>query len=304
MLPDLDSLALFVKAAELHSLTRAADAQSMGLAAASRRISLLEHRLKCTLFDRSHKGVTLTPAGKTLLHHATQLLIQLNQMQVDLEEHEQGRRRAVRIQVNTSAMAQYVPSDLASFTAANPDIRLTVKERWSKQIVEALLLGDTDVGVINPGGSIEGLECHPYRSDHLSVVLPPHHPLAAFDELWFDQVLDYPLVGLEHATSLMDLLAAQAGLAQKALKLRVEMQSFEAVSRMIEAGMGIGVLPKVAAQAYLHGMNLQTRALKDEWAKRQMLVCTARGREKSEQVDRLMQALLLAAQGADKVREP
>jgi len=296
MLPDLDSIALFVKAAELRSLTRAAQAQAMGLAAASRRISLLEHRLKCTVFDRSHKGVELTPAGKTLLHHARQLLIQLNQMQADLEEHGVGRRRTLRVQAHTSAMAQYLPADLARFNAEHPDVGITVKERWSRQIVEALLLGEADVGILNAGGALEGLECQPYRSDHLAVVMKPDHPLAGRGDLWFDEVLDYPLVGLEHGASLMDLLATQAGLGQKALKLRVQMQGFEAVCRMIEAGMGVGVLPKHAAQAYLPGMKLEIRLLRDEWAKRQMLVCTASGREKSEPLARLVRALSRAVQ--------
>lgn len=291
MLPDLDSIALFVKAAELRSLTRAAEAQAMGLAAASRRISLLEHRLKCTVFDRSHKGVELTPAGKTLLHHAKHLLIQLNQLQADLEEHDSGHRRTLRVQAHTSAMAQYLPADLARFQANHPDVHITIKERWSRQIVEALLLGEADVGILNSGGDLEGLECRPYRSDHLAVVLKPDHPLAAYDQVWFDQVLDYPLVGLEHGASLMDLLATQAGLGQKALKLRVQMQGFEAVCRMIEAGMGVGVLPRHAAEAYLPGMKLEIRLLKDEWAVRQMLVCTACGREKSEQTERLVQGL-------------
>lgn len=294
MLPDLDSIALFLKAAELRSLTRAAEAQSMGLAAASRRITLLEHRLRCTLFDRSHKGVELTPAGETLLHHATQLLIQLNQLQADLEEHASGRRGAVRVQANTSAMAQYLPADLARFQDEHPDVSLTVKERWSGQIVKALLLGEADVGIINPGGTLDALDCRPYRSDHLAVVMPRNHALTQYTEVWLEQVLDYPLVGLEHGASLMDLLASQAGLAQKALKVRVQMQGFEAICRMIEAGMGVGVLPQQAALAYLPGMNLEVRVLKDEWAKRQMLVCTARGREKSEPVAKLVHALSAA----------
>ncbi|WP_165720735.1 LysR family transcriptional regulator [Bordetella trematum] len=295
MLPDLNSIALFVKAAELQSLTRAADASDMGLAAASRRISLLEHRLKCTLFDRSHKGVALTAAGVTLLHHAKQLLIQLNQMQADLDEHSSGRRSALRVQANTSAMAQYLPADLARFNASHPDVNLTIKERWSSQIVEALLLGEADVGIINPGGPLEGLECRPYRSDHLCAVLPCGHPLTGHDDLWFEQVLDYPLVGLEHGASLMDLLATQAGLTEKPLKLHVQMQGFEAVCRMIEARMGLGVLPKHAAQAYLPGLNLAIRPLKDKWAHREMLICTARGREKSEPLATLVAALSQAA---------
>lgn len=294
MLPDLDSLALFVKAAELRSLTRAAEAQSMGLAAASRRISLLEHRLKCSLFDRSYKGVELTEAGKTLLHHAKRLLVQLNQMQADLEEHGPGKRRTIRLQAHTSAMVQYLPADLAQFNAAHPDINISVKERWSQQIIEALLLGEADVGIVNAGANVEGLHCQPYRTDQLVVVMQPSHPLAQQQALCFEQVLDYPIVGLEHGASLMDLLAEQAGQSQKTLKLRVQMQGFEAVCRMIEAGMGIGVLPHHAAQAYLAGMGLELRLLSDAWAKRQMLVCTAHGRESSEQQERLVRALVQA----------
>ena len=99
------------------------------------------------------------------------------------------------------------------------------------------------------------------------------------------------MVGLEHGASLMDLLATQTGLGQKTLELTVQMQGFEAVCRMVEAGMGIGVLPKHAAEAYLPGMKLEIRLLKDAWAVRQMLVCTARGREKSEPLERLAQGL-------------
>ena len=64
MLPDLDSLALFVHAAGLRSLTKVAEASHIGLAGASRRIMLLEARFKTSLFDRSPQGMTLTPAGQ------------------------------------------------------------------------------------------------------------------------------------------------------------------------------------------------------------------------------------------------
>ena len=62
MLPDIDSLALFVRAGELRSLTKAAEASHIGLAAASRRIALLEHRFRTPLLERSSRGVEL-PCG-------------------------------------------------------------------------------------------------------------------------------------------------------------------------------------------------------------------------------------------------
>ena len=67
MLPDLDSLALFVQAAEMGNLTRAAEASHITVPAASRRLSLLEHQFKAQLFERHSRGLQLTPAGEHLL---------------------------------------------------------------------------------------------------------------------------------------------------------------------------------------------------------------------------------------------
>src|SRR5512132_1825855 len=102
MLPDIVSLALFVRAAELRSLTKAAEASHIGLAAASRRMALLEHRFKTPLFQRSPRGVELTPAGASLLPHARALLVEINQMQADMRDHAQGSKGALRIMANTS----------------------------------------------------------------------------------------------------------------------------------------------------------------------------------------------------------
>ena len=74
MLPDLDSLALFVRAAELRNLTRAAGASLITVPAASRRLSLLEHQFKAQLFRRHSRGLQLTPAGERLLHLAHEVI--------------------------------------------------------------------------------------------------------------------------------------------------------------------------------------------------------------------------------------
>jgi DNA-binding transcriptional LysR family regulator len=291
MLPDIDSLALFVKAAEFRSLTRAADASHIGLAAASRRIVLLEHKLKCALLDRSPKGVELTPAGATLLAHAKQLLIQLNQMQADMDDHAAGRRGRLRILANTSAMTQFVPADLARFTRAHPDVRLIVEEEWSPQIISAVLAGEADVGVVMEGLSTDGLDTMAYRSDRLAVVLPNDHTLAARDEVHFSDVLDYDLIALETGSSLMRLLTEQAVSLEKGLRLRVQVRGFEVVCRMVQAGMGIGLLPFLAANVLSEGMGLEVRALADPWAVRRMLICVKKDRPPNVSLSRLLEVL-------------
>ena len=278
MLPDVDSLALFVRAAELHSLSKAAEASHIGVAAASRRIALLEHRFRTLLLTRSARGVEPTAAGITLLAHAKTLLVQLNHMNAAMNDHAAGRRGALRILANTSSMAEWLPEDLASFAQAHPDIRLIVEERWSTEIVHQLLAGEADIGIVMEGVSIEGLDAHAYRSDRLCIIAPAGHSLLALRELRFQDVLEYDLIALESSSSMMRLLVEKAVVAEKALLLRVQVRSFEAVCRMVQAGLGVGILPLQAAKGLAESMGLSAQPMVDDWAERRMLICVKNDR--------------------------
>ena len=292
MLPDIDSLALFVRAAELRSLTKAAEASHIGLAAASRRMALLEHRFKTALFERSSRGVELTPAGASLLPHAKALLIEVNQMQAEMRNHADGSRGALRILANTSVMTESLPDDLASFSRSNPDVRLVVEERWSVEIVRLLLAAEGDLGIIVEGLRTDGLDTVAYRTDRLAVVMCEDHPLAGVENLRFTDVLDDELIALESGSSMMRLLAEQAVIAEKPLQLRVQVRSFEAVCRMVKAGLGTGLLPHEAASALGKGMGLVVRPLSEEWAERTMLLCVKKDRPANSSLTKLLSHLV------------
>ena len=291
MLPDLDSLALFVRAAELRSLTKAAEASHIGLAAASRRMVLLEHRFKTALLERSSRGVELTPAGAALLPHAKALLVQINQMQAEMLDHAKGRKGALRILANTSVMTESLPEDLAGFARDNPDVRLLLEERWSSEIVRLLLAAEGDVGIIVEGISTEGLETFPYSTDRIAVVMPADHPLARAPEMKFADVLDDGLIALESGSSMMRLLAEQAVIIERTLQLRVEVRSFEAVCRMVQAGLGLGLLPYQAASVLGKGLGLAVRPLTEPWAERCMLICVRKERAANSSVAKLLKYL-------------
>jgi len=278
MLPDIDSLALFVRAAELRSLSKAAEASHIGVAAASRRIALLEHRFKTPLLDRSPRGVELTAAGVSLLAHAKALLVQLNDMNAEMTDHAAGRKGVLRLLANTSAMTETLPEDLASFGQANPDIRLVIQERWSGDILRSLLAGEADIGIIIDGARTEGLEVFPYRNDRLAVIAPIDHPLARDSNWSFSDVLEYELVALEVGSSMMRLLTEQAIVLEKALRLRIQVRSFEVVCRMVQVGMGVGILPYEAAKVLAESMKLSVRPMNEPWAQRQVLVCVKKDR--------------------------
>lgn len=272
MLPDLVSLALFVRIAEARSITKAAEASHIALAAASRRMSLLEHQYGVKLLNRTARGAELTPAGKAVLHRAREILSQVDQLKSELSEYASGRKGHVRIQASASAISQFLPVDLMTFSTQAPNVVLALEERFSGEIAQALREGATDVGVIMEGTPMDGLEWFDYKSDQLVAVVPKKHPLRSRSVV-FSALLDNDFVTLESATAITRLLTDQAAVARKALRARIQVHSFAALCKMIEAGLGIGVLPEGAARPFVAAMQLRLIRLGDPWARRRMYVC-------------------------------
>ncbi|HVE48067.1 MAG TPA: LysR family transcriptional regulator [Casimicrobiaceae bacterium] len=139
MLPDLVSLSLFLRAVETKSLSKAAEQSHIALAAASRRIALLEHCYGVQLLYRSSQGVEPTPARKALAMHARRMIEQAEKLQADLSDYAKGVKGHIRIKANTSAITQSLPQDLARFAADYPDVKLELEENRSVEVVHGLL---------------------------------------------------------------------------------------------------------------------------------------------------------------------
>lgn len=272
MLPDIVSLHLFASVAELRSITRAAEAQHLALAAASRRISALEENLGVRLLERNARGAELTAAGRAALHHVRRILGQVEEMRRELGEHAVGDRGHVRIHASQSAVAQFLADDLASFAREVPNVVIALEEMASGEIAQGLREGATDVGVVMDGTALEGLQRFDYAVDRLVALVPREHSLRG-RSVPFSAVLDYDVVGLDSGTALTRLLVDQAAVARRPLRLRVQVRSFAALIRMVEAGLGIGILPEGAARSVLPALKVRIVRLSDSWAARRMFVC-------------------------------
>jgi len=291
MLPDVDSLALFLKACEYKSLTKAAEASNLSLAAASRRIALLEHRFKATLFERTSRGIDLTPAGEALVEYAKRLLVQINQMQSEMTAFESGNKGLLRIMASTSVIAQFLPKDIARFSKAHPGFKVIVQERWSVETVSALLAAEADVGFIMKGPSTEGLEVRNYKTDHLAILVPRNHPLGKLKKVKLQDVLDFDIVGLEANANLMRLFSLQASKLDKTMRLRAEVRSFEAVLPMVQAGIGIGFLPHEVGKPMALDNTLSCIPIDEDWAIRQMLICYNKNEKKNPALEQFLKVI-------------
>lgn len=267
---DFTTLRLFVTIANVRSLTGAARQEHMALAAVSKRISDLEHRLGTPLLYRRPRGVELTPAGDALLHHARHMLESLSSLQADLSEYSDGIRGHVRIHANTSAIIEFLPADLSAFTRRYPEVKIDLEERVSRDVIHAVREGLTDIGVFAGQPPRENLCCFDYRQDQLVLVAPPGHPTSNARSLRLMDVIDEDFIGLQPDASLHALMADAAQHAGRSLRLRVQVRSFEGICRMIGHGMGIGVLPEHAVTHPPNGPPLCVIPLSDDWACRQL----------------------------------
>ncbi len=271
---DLTSLQLFVAVCELGSIGKAAEREFIAASAVSKRLSDLEATLDTPLLYRHTRGVDLTPAGESLLHHARSVLFSLDKMQGELSEYSDGVRGHVRIHASISAVVQFLPEDLGTFIAQHPEVKIDLEEHLSTEIIRAVQEGAADLGICNTGvagkpGTGE-LETRPYRQDRLVLIVPRGHPLAKKKSVAFEDTLDFDHVGLHSNSSIHLAMHEAAAAAGRTIRLRIHVTGLDAMCRMIHNGLGVGVMPQRAFEL-MHGVGeLDCVALTNAWAERKI----------------------------------
>lgn len=151
----------------------------------------MEDALGTPLLERNRRGITPTPAGRALAHHAQVVMHQLAFMNSELGGYASGLRSRVRLVCNTAALTEHLPYLLSTFLVKNPSIDLDVEERPSRQIVEALTRHQVEIGIAADSTDLTGLDRHPFRADPLvAITAQPLSPFAGKAPLRFEDLLD------------------------------------------------------------------------------------------------------------------
>lgn len=266
---DLADLRLFIHIAESPSLTQGARRAHLSPAAASARIKALEGQLESRLLYRDSRGVELTPAGHKLLQHARLIMRQVEYLKGEFTDYSTDSTGHIRIFANTTAVTEFLPEILAGFLAQRPGVTVDLQERLSRDIVRGVLDGSTDMGIIAGPVQAEGLQILHFSTDRLLLAVPLGHPLAAEKRVTLRQTLSYQHIGLHEGSTLLTFLRDHVEKLGGTLSLRIQLSSFEAVCRMIEAGVGIGIIPESAARRHSRTMQLVLIELDEPWAIRE-----------------------------------
>jgi DNA-binding transcriptional LysR family regulator len=270
---DLTDLSLFRHIVEAGSITHGAARAHLALGAASTRIRNMENTLGAALLTRGRQGVVPTPAGRTLLQHARTILAQAEILREDLGVYADGLTGQVRVLSNTNALTEFLPDTLSSFLATHRHVSIDLEERLSDEIVDLIADGVADIGII--AGTVDAgrLTTYPFRSDRFVLVVAPDHPLARHAKIGFADVLDYDFVGLDRASALQRFLAGKASRIGRPLRLRVQLRSFDAVCRLVEANVGVGIVPETTARRAVKSSAIKVVELADAWAPRDLTIC-------------------------------
>jgi DNA-binding transcriptional LysR family regulator len=177
---------------------------------------------------------------------------------------------------NTNALTEFLPEPLSAFLAAHPQINIDLEERLSDEIVTAIADGTADIGIVAGTVMMAGLETLPFRTDRFVLAVAQSHPLASVEHRTFAEVLDCDFVGLDRTSALQRFLSEKAERIGRRLKLRVQLRGFDAVCRLVECNVGIGVVPATTAERHAKTMAIHRIELTDEWALRKLTICMRR----------------------------
>ena len=270
---DLADLSLFRHVVEAGSITHGAERANLALASASTRIRNMEAALGAPLLLRRRQGIAPTPAGRTLLQHARAILRQAERLREDLGAYAGGFAGQVKVLSNTNAITEFLPETLSSFLAGHPNVSVDLEERLSDEIVGLIAEGVGDIGIVAGTVDAGGLTTYPFRSDRFVLVVARDHALARRQKISFPEVLDYDFVGLDRASALQRFLADKAARIGRPLRLRVQLRSFDAVCRLVESNVGVGIVPETTARWATRTMAIETVDLADSWALRDLTIC-------------------------------
>jgi len=270
---DLVSLKIFVAVAECGNLTRAAEREHLAVSAISKRVAELEDLVRTPLLQRYPRGVGLTPAGQSLLHHARQMLQLVDRMDAELGEFAGGVKGHVRVHAVASALTQFLPEDIESFLSRYPGVRISLEERTGKAVVLAVADGSADLGVVASQTPLHGLTAMPYHTDRLMIGVPVGHPLARRKSVRFADALDHAFVGPHADSSLAVLMAEGARACGKTIQQRVQASSFDAMCRLVQTRLGITMLPEGVLAPHVEAGRIRMVRLNEDWALRRMPSC-------------------------------
>lgn len=286
---DTDHLKNFLLLAQLGNMTKTASRVHVTQPALSGQIKRLEQILGTTLFHRQGRGLALTQGGETFRRFAADALGQIDAGRSALGSLGTLASGTISIGGGATSTTCILPSIIGAFHARYPGIRFTIREATSRTIVEAVLSGELDLGLVTLPlpASVDAtrLSVDAWVVDELVLVVPPNHPLRHRRRFRWQDLHNQPLIAFESGSAVRQLLDRQLSDHEVRPSVVMELRAIGTITNMVAAGIGLGFVSRLAVP--------QTHALRcaDRTLERQIAVIERRDRSRTPAIEAFRSAV-------------
>ena len=173
----------------------------------------------------------------------------------------------------------------------NPKINIDLQEKPNPEIARGVLDGRADIGIVAGKVDTLGLQAIHFSTDRLVLATAKGHRFAKRKKIAFAETLDEDQVGMQSGSTLQTFLAQVTDALGKPLKLRIQLSSFDAMCRMIGAGVGVGIVPESAARRNQTAMGIALIELTDAWSVRERYILVRNRQALPRYADALIETL-------------
>ena len=242
----LRQLRVFVTVAQARSFSRAGEMIGLSQSAVSHSVKELETQAGAKLLDRTTREVVLTDAGQQLATRLERLLDELNSTLRDVGRLGQQLSGTVRVAASQTISAHLIPQCIAESNHRYPDIDFVLHDRPQQWVLESIRQGDVDFGIVIDPGAVSDLECEAVLSEPFLLLCRDDDALASLPHVTWQALQGANLVLQDYASGSRPLI--DAALVAQGVKATIvqEIGHPATLFPMVEAGIGISVLPALA----------------------------------------------------------
>ncbi len=250
----------FYYVAKLGSFTKAAAELMRGQPNITKTIANLEAQLDCKLFVRNSRGVTLTPEGEKLYTHVAVAMQSLQAGEQEIIKDRSLQGGVVRIASSEVALRCCLLPVLEQFRRQYPHVRIKLTNHSTPQAIEALKNGLADFAVVTaPWQMPQQLSSRELQQVRLVPVCGEGYAHLAEAEITLEQLLDYPMVCMNPATTTFHLLQTYFAQNNATLAPDIEVATADQLLPLIRSNLGWGFVPEsfLESEACTHVLKLK-----------------------------------------------
>lgn len=242
---DWAQLRSFYYIATLGSISRAAFAVYRTQSALSQQLKTLESHMGCPLFERQGKQkLILTEEGRQLFRFAEDVFLRHRELMESLDDMRQKRKGYLRLAAGTATLSLMLPDVLTLFTAAHPDVAVTLYDKSPEQALTMLLQGKVDLAVALASRVPGNVQPHPWLHGHFSLMLPKGHPLNCVERVTLRDIADYPVIKLASNTKFASADLLERAMYEEGVPMRVFMEAgnIYLMAEYVRLGFGVSMV--------------------------------------------------------------